>query len=80
MTIELYKSALCPRCAYAYKILKDLQKTDKTLTIKTYDIVTNLKDFKTAGISMIPTIKIKEKQKSWVLPKADEIKAFTLQH
>ena len=80
MKIELYKSALCPRCAYAAKILKKLQKEDESIEIITYDITTNLKAFKEAGISMIPTLKINEAKISWILPKEKEIRAFIQKH
>jgi len=76
MKIELYKSALCPRCAYAAKILKKLQLEDDSIEIITYDITTNLKAFKEAGISMIPTLKINDMQNSWILPKEKEIRTF----
>jgi glutaredoxin len=80
MTIELYKSALCPRCAYAAKILKKLKHEDSNLEIITYDIATNMKAFKEAGISIIPTIKIQNEKKSWILPKTKEIKSFIQEH
>ena len=59
MTIEIYKSALCPRCAYALHSLKKLQEEFKDIEIITYDIATNFKVFKNEGIRMLPTIKIK---------------------
>lgn len=76
MKIELYKSALCPRCAYAGKILKKLQKEDESIEIITYDIATNIKAFKDASITIIPSIKLNSKKQSWILPKEDEIKKF----
>jgi len=80
LIIELYKSALCPRCAYAAKILKKLENEDSNLKIITYDIATNIKAFKEAGISMIPTIKIQNEKKSWLFPKDKEIRTFIQKH
>ena len=78
MTIELYKSLLCPRCAYAGHILKKLQKEYDDLTIITYDIATDYKIFKKSGITMIPAIKIKDQTDSWVFPKESQIRDFVL--
>jgi len=79
MKIEFYKSALCPRCAYAAHILKKLQTQYSDLEIITYDIATNLSAFKDAKIKMIPSIRYKEGKKSWILPKENEIRDFILE-
>jgi len=76
MTIEIYKSALCPRCAYAINIVKKLQGQRDDIELITYDITTNIKAFKNSAITMIPTLIINEKKKSWLLPKSDEIVKF----
>lgn len=75
-TVELYKSALCPRCAYMAKILKDLKEQSYDFEIITYDISTNPKAFKNANIRMIPTIKINNNKRSWLLPKRSQIIDF----
>ncbi len=80
MIIELYKSALCPRCAYATNVLKKLKSENPDLEIINYDILANLKAFKEAGISMIPSIKIDGDVKSWLIPKEKEIQAFIQAH
>jgi predicted DsbA family dithiol-disulfide isomerase len=80
MTIELYKSALCPRCAYAAYILKKLQSEFHDLDIVTYDIVSDLSAFKTAGVKMIPMIKTDEYKKSWIFPAESEIRDFILKN
>jgi len=80
MTIEIYKSALCPRCAYALHSLKKLQDEFDDIELITYDIVTNLSAFKEAGIKMIPSIKINDTKKSWILPKANDIREFVLEN
>ena len=80
MKIELYKSALCPRCAYAAYILKKLQTEFDDLEILSYDLATNLGAFKDAGIKMIPSIRYAENKKSWIFPKEDEIRDFILEH
>jgi len=77
-TIELYRSALCPRCAYATKILKDLSDEFEDIEIITYDVVTNTKAFKNAGVIMVPTIKIRENKRSWLMPKTAQIRDFVL--
>lgn len=78
MQIELYKSALCPRCAYAAYVLKRLQEEFEDLDIISYDIATDLNAFKDSKIRMIPTIKHQENVKSWFIPKAEEIREFVL--
>ena len=80
MIIELYKSALCPRCVHAANVLKKLKNENPDLEIINYDILTNLKAFKEAGISMIPSIKIDNDIKSWLIPKEKEIQAFIQAH
>ncbi len=78
MKIELYKSALCPRCAYAAHVLKKLQDEFDDLEIISYDIATDFKAFKDSHIRMIPTIKCQENTQSWMLPKSSEIREFVL--
>jgi glutaredoxin-related protein len=80
MKIELYKSAICPRCAYVAHVLKKLQDEFDDVEIVTYDIATNFKVFKDSKIRMIPTIKYKNNSESWILPKASEIREFILKH
>lgn len=80
MTIQLYKSALCPRCAYASKVLKELQKEFDDLEVIRYDISTNFKAFKEANINMIPSLRCEESKRSWILPKKNEIRDFILEN
>ena len=80
MTIHLYKSALCPRCAYAIHSLKKLQDEFDDINIISYDILTDFNAFKEAGIKMIPSIQINENKKSWILPSAKEIRSFILEN
>lgn len=80
MKIELYKSALCPRCIYTLKILKGLQQEYTNLEIITYDIVTDIKAFKESDIIMIPTIRIDNIKRSWLLPKKSQITEFILEN
>jgi len=80
MQIKIYKSALCPRCAYLIHSVKKLQQEFKEIEIITYDIATDIKTFKEAGIKMIPTISINNNKKSWILPKKSEIKDFILEN
>jgi len=76
MTIEIYKSALCPRCTFAINLVKKLQSETDDIKIITYDIFTDIKAFKDSNIKLIPTLKINNNQKSWILPKSDDIKSF----
>lgn len=80
MIIEIYKSALCPRCAYAMHALKKLQDEFDDIKIVSFDIATNFSDFKRAGIKLIPAIKINENKRSWILPKSNEIRDFVLEN
>jgi len=80
MKIELYKSALCPRCAYAANILKKLQSEFDDIEILSYDIATDFSAFKDKKIRMIPTIACGENKQSWILPKEAEIRDFILEN
>jgi len=80
MTIHVYKSALCPRCAYAIKSVKKLQEEFNDLEVITYDIATNIRAFKQAGIKMLPTIMINDEKRSWVLPRSAQIRDFILEN
>lgn len=76
MTIELYKSALCPRCAYAAHILKNIQSEFDDIEVLTYDIATDFSAFKEKKIRMIPSIVYGDSRQSWILPKEAEIRDF----
>ena len=78
MRIELYKSALCPRCAYAAHILKQLQNEFPDIEIIRYDVATDFQVFKSDGIRMIPAIRIQNKTESWIFAKSSQLKDFVL--
>jgi glutaredoxin len=80
MTVKLYKSALCPRCAYAHHQLKALQDEGHDFELITYDILTDMKAFKEANILMIPTIVVNDTHESWFFPKREAIRTFVLSH
>jgi len=80
MTIEIYKSALCPRCAYVLHSLKKLQNEFDDIEIISYDIATNFNTFSKAGIKMIPTIVINDHRKSWIIPASQSIRDFVLEN
>lgn len=80
MTIKLYKSALCPRCAYAAHILKKIQNEFDDIEILTYDIATDFSAFKEKKIRMIPSIVCNDSLQSWILPKEKEIRDFILEN
>lgn len=80
MRIELYKSALCPRCAYAAHVLQQLKEEFSDLEIISYDIVTDFQAFKNANIRMIPAIRVDNIVQSWVLPKASQIRDIVVKN
>jgi len=76
MNVELYKSAVCPRCAYVAKVLQELKKKHPMIEIEAIDIATNFGRMRRAGISVFPAIKIGDKVKAWYVPNRKEIEAF----
>ena len=79
MTLEYYKSAFCPRCAYTEKILKELQAEFRGLHIVTFDIATDFKRFKDLGLRMVPALVFPRTKKTWVIPRKEEIRAFVIE-
>jgi len=80
MTIHIYKSALCPRCAYAQNIIKKLKDEFLDIEVISYDIATDFSAFKEAGIKMIPSIVVNDNKKSWLLPTKSSLRDFVLEH
>ena len=78
MKIELYKSALCHRCAYVTHILNHLKDEFSDLELISYDIATDFQAFKSADIRMIPALRIDNVKRSWILPQASQIRDFIL--
>ena len=76
MKIELYKSAVCPRCMYVAKVLNDIKKRHPEIEIEAIDIATNFGRMRKAGVSVFPAVKIGEKIKSWYVPNRKEIEGF----
>lgn len=78
MTLEYYKSAICPRCAYTEMILKELKEEFPGLHIATFDIATDFKRFKDLGLRMVPALVSVEAKKTWVIPRKADIRAFVI--
>ena len=74
--VELYKSAICPRCMYVAKVLRDIQQKYPQVEIEAIDIATNIRRMRRAGVSVFPAIKIGSKQKAWYVPDNQEIWDF----
>lgn len=74
--VELYKSAICPRCMYVAKVLRDIQKKHPQIEIEAIDIATNMGRMRRAGVVVFPAIKIGSKQKAWYVPDNREIWDF----
>jgi len=79
MTLEYYKSAVCPRCAYTEMILKELQQEFRGLHIVTFDIATEYKRFRALGLRMVPALVSAETKKTWVIPRKAEIRDFVIE-
>lgn len=58
MKVEFYKSAICPRCYMAGKILNNAVNSYPEVEIEKIDIASSIKRTKESGIKMIPAIKI----------------------
>lgn len=80
MKIEIYKSAICPRCMFAMHCIKKIKEEYPNLEFKIYNLETDYSDFKEAGILMVPTIKINDNKKYWIIPTTSELKDFILKN
>ena len=74
--VELYKSAICPRCMYVAKVLRDIQQKHPQIEIETIDMATTFVRARKAGVSVFPAVKIGSKQKAWFVPDKREIWHF----
>lgn len=76
MKIQVYMTAICPRCLYLSKILKDLNRTHPELEIEYIDLLTDFSRFNKAGIKVFPAIVIGDEARAWLVPKRDEVIEF----
>lgn len=76
MKVEVYMTAICPRCLYISRILKELNKKHPELDIEYIDLIPNIRRFKKAGIKIFPAIVIGDDVRSWIMPKKNEIIEF----
>lgn len=76
MKVEVYMTAICPRCLYISRILKELNQKHPELDIEYIDLLTDFKRFNKAGIKIFPAIVIGDDVRAWVMPKRSEIIEF----
>lgn len=76
MKIEVYMTAICPRCLYISRILKELNQKHPELEIEYIDLLTDFKRFSDAGIKIFPAIVIGDDIRAWIMPKKSEIIEF----
>ncbi len=58
ITVEFYRSALCPRCLLAGRALERLASSDPRLKVKTIEVTLHPRRAWQAGIRMVPALKI----------------------
>jgi len=74
--IEVYMTAICPRCLYISRVLKELNLKHPELDIEYIDLLKDFSRFNKAGIKIFPAIVIGDDIRSWVIPKKSEIIEF----
>lgn len=74
--VELYKSAICPRCMYVAAVLREIQQKHPQIEITAIDIATNLWLFRKAGVTVFPAIIIGTRHRAWIVPDSKEIWQF----
>lgn len=78
MKIEFYKSAVCPRCMMAGRVLKKMEKEYPEMEIEFIDIASGLSRMKKAGARMIPAIKKGDRVLSGVFLSPSRIRDFII--
>ncbi|MDH5518754.1 MAG: thioredoxin family protein [Gammaproteobacteria bacterium] len=76
MKVQVYMTAICPRCLYISRILKELNQIHPELEIEYIEMLTDFKRFTEAGIKIFPAIVIGDDMRAWVMPKKSEIVNF----
>jgi len=79
MKVQVYMTAICPRCLYIAKILKELNRQHPELEIEYIDLLTDFSRFSKAGIKVFPAIVIGDDVRSWLVPKRSEVIEFVEQ-
>lgn len=79
MKIQVYMTAICPRCLYISRVLKELNKSHPELDIEYIEMLTDFKRFSQAGIRIFPAIVIGDDMRAWVMPKKSDIIEFVEQ-
>jgi len=79
MKIQVYMTAVCPRCLYLSKILKEINRRHPELEIEYIDLLTDFSRFTNAGIKVFPAIVIGDDMRSWIVPKRNEVIEFVEQ-
>jgi len=79
MKVQVYMTAICPRCMYISKILKEINRTHPELEIEYIDLLTDFTRFTNAGIKVFPAIVIGDDMRSWLVPKRKEVIEFVEQ-
>lgn len=79
MKVQVYMTAICPRCMYLSKILKEINRTHPELEIEYIDLLTDFSRFTNAGIKVFPAIVIGDDMRSWLVPKRKEVIEFVEQ-
>jgi len=79
MKIQVYMTAICPRCLYISRVLKELNQTHPELDIEYIEMLTDFKRFSKAGIKIFPAIVIGNDMRAWIMPKKSEIVEFVEQ-
>lgn len=76
MTILLYHTRFCPRCAMTRRHLRALIGGHPELHLEEREVLTSWKDMRNAGIRMIPAISVDSNILSGIYLTRDDIKQF----
>jgi len=76
MKVQLYRTALCPRCLLAARALKRIAATNPGLEIELIEVTTNLARTRQAGVKALPTIVIGDKTLTGLILSEEKIRRF----
>lgn len=79
MKVQVYMTAICPRCLYISSVLKELNQRHPELEIEYIDLLTDFNRFSKVGIKVFPAIVIGDDMRAWIVPKKKEIVEFVEQ-
>ncbi|PLX95144.1 MAG: hypothetical protein C0620_04590 [Desulfuromonas sp.] len=80
MLITFYRTAVCPRCFLAHRLLKKIVEQDPQLELETVEVTTNAFNSWNEGIRMVPALKIGEDVLSGLFLDEQRMKKFIDQH